>query len=302
MLLIQDLPLDCADEGRGLLNRILAFPGIATTASEFLSRRCTADQFADRKSLFILQKELARVDVSKDPDCVLSSAEATTCVIGVAICRETESAAVCHFDEGSKISVQQWLEGMSKPTIYLVGAYDDERGTGPFIASEILTHLHASRTLMATLALVCMGHLNTQSDGFPRCCDLAVDVANGMAYPLGLDGNAPKLMERHARFYCLSEHKLRQVYDPSTQRIVAKGYDASINWYTRGYFERLLSLPDASFLLSASTSPAHEGPQFVPNLRKLFAWLLSLPSECCQLPTEEYAWCSNDCIWKLAGT
>lgn len=98
---------------------------ITDACSKFQSLSSDPERFAGRKFAFVLQAELAEVDIAHDPEIMLSSSQATTCVVGVAVCRESNTACICHMDGGSssEAHLQRWLRGMTKPTVYLVGGY-----------------------------------------------------------------------------------------------------------------------------------------------------------------------------------
>lgn len=107
------------------LQNLLNAPGILLAAADFRSKSSGAEDFSRTKSAYVLQGELARIDTRVDPDVLLSSSQATTCVIAVAICQESQTACICHMDqvtEGPQ-HLEQWLKGMRKPDIYLVGGY-----------------------------------------------------------------------------------------------------------------------------------------------------------------------------------
>lgn len=111
-----------SDNKAHLLQAVLRNASIQASAKAFLTRAC-ADYEVKRKTICVQQGECARIQLEADPDVVLESDGATTCVIGVAICKETSQACIAHFDSSSNLRFTQWLEGMTRPEIYLAGDF-----------------------------------------------------------------------------------------------------------------------------------------------------------------------------------
>lgn len=111
--------------GKCLATQLLARKGIRDVCTKFQSSCSDPQMFAGRKSVFVLQGEFAEVDIARDPDIVISSGQATTCVVGVAVCKQSNIACICHMDGRSSTlaHLRRWLRGMIKPVVYLVGGY-----------------------------------------------------------------------------------------------------------------------------------------------------------------------------------
>ena len=73
--------------------------------------------------------------------------------------------------------IPEFLKGLEQPEVYLVGGYCDSQGRGLQLCDRLLTKLQAS-PLQISLALFCVGSLNTGEQGQPLATALAYDTAN----------------------------------------------------------------------------------------------------------------------------
>lgn len=98
--------------------------------------------------------QAATADLTHEPGLVIGSEDATTCVIAVAECRNSGLVSAVHVDEGvsSAQTASHLLAGMSRPQIYLCGAYCDKESKGPKVASAILRHLHNGACLASRIS------------------------------------------------------------------------------------------------------------------------------------------------------
>lgn len=119
VLIVDSKPIDLD------LNQVIEIPQIKTAVTSFRSSSPGPESFSRVKSAFVMQGELARIDTRIDPDLLLSSGQATTCIIAAAICSESHTACICHMDQSTfgRSHIQKWLQGMQSPCIYLVGGY-----------------------------------------------------------------------------------------------------------------------------------------------------------------------------------
>lgn len=74
-------------------------------------------------------------------------------------------------------------------------------------------YLQEAHDLEVTLALLCVGDINTNPDGSPICCDVAVDVASGNPYPISVEQWSPSLMERQGKSFVSSGGLFDEVWD-----------------------------------------------------------------------------------------
>ena len=119
----QDPSFDAFTNPEALLQAVLQNEWLRKATTSFLKR--DSDIECRRKAVGVVQEESARVALLDEPDIVLSSDSATTCVIAVAVCHHSGYASVAHFDEGvaTKANFVQWLRDMTHPNVYLVGDF-----------------------------------------------------------------------------------------------------------------------------------------------------------------------------------
>ena len=119
----QDPSFDAFTNPETLLQAVLSAAWLKAATTSFLKRESDIDR--QRKVVGVVQKESARVALLDEPDIVLSSNSATTCVIAVAVCHHSGYASVAHFDEGvaTRANFVQWLRDMTHPDVYLVGDF-----------------------------------------------------------------------------------------------------------------------------------------------------------------------------------
>ena len=124
MLIIADsgVSLEHSTDAASLLKEILSDASIQASAQSFLTRERVFKE-RQRKTVCVQQGECARVNLSNEPDVILESNAATTCIIAVAVCKVTGIACIAHLDGASEAAFGQWLRRMTHPSIYLVGDF-----------------------------------------------------------------------------------------------------------------------------------------------------------------------------------
>jgi hypothetical protein len=65
--------------------------------------------------------------------------------------------------------------------MYLAGAFCDEAGRGPQLASQLLYHFHINSSTHVTVKLLCCGEANTDDSGAPRTQSLTFCTATQAA-------------------------------------------------------------------------------------------------------------------------
>ncbi len=119
-----------------------------------------------------------------------------------------------------------------------------------------------------SVELACIADLNTDTSGAPYCCDLAVDLQTGCAFPARFAVHSPLAELRMARLWAWpATSGLTPIYDSFRQATL---YIAPLGCkWEEWVLERLkllAGLPDDELLELASTSPLHEGPSFLQGL------------------------------------
>ena len=244
----------------------------------------------------------------------MGSAEATTCVVAAFRCTLSGRTALAHLDACfSGEQVEALLSGAFGPaaamgeeevagggglpplTAYLLGGFRDPAGQGPALARRVLAALDTSPRRFR-LALCCVGEANTEGlppsakgAPWPRFSGLAVDPASGQAYALegtrpGPESRAPFLARRHAALWLASmgtaasgggarSPLLRMVFtEPGRFRLPVETH--LVPRWAVARVQDLLHQSAEVVLACCSTSPEQEGPDFLPQLRAAFDFIL----------------------------
>lgn len=156
--------------------------------------------------------------------------------------------------------------GPEPPEVYLVGAYEEPRGTSEQVAGRLLRMLHQETPKPLRLRLACILGLNTDpATQAPRARHLSLHCATGEASPAGFADRGPELPRRFAHRTCLAYSgeagegagsPLVQVAHHAYPGVLAlPGFSTRIpSWVVMG-LERMTFLPDEDFLRLCSTSP-----------------------------------------------
>mmetsp|Transcript_12728 Transcript_12728/g.27572 ORF Transcript_12728/g.27572 Transcript_12728/m.27572 type:complete len:326 (+) Transcript_12728:73-1050(+) len=252
----------------------------------------------NRPCICVLQGEKAHVNYSRN-NFVVGSDDATTCVIIVLLDPDTHTAWTTHYDQGtvhSDASVLDVLLGMQSPEAYLVGAYEEPSGVSKDVIESLLMLLHEHTDRKVKIRLACVASANTFPDGSPRTRALAVDCQSRMAYPAEFEDRGPEIPRRFAHGWCGCGPALVNIYTLDSDQLVLPAFDArQPSWYVMRY-ERLMALPDEEMVKHCSTSPAHEGPKFVRDMRAAYAWIIERQEDG-DVPQVVYTWSSDRACW-----
>lgn len=274
-----------------LLRNIVDNANHQNRAIEFVNRKPSSELTENRKIVIVKQAELARVDTKEEKGVLLASDEATTCVIAVAHCQESSLASIAHFDDGTttQSSIDRWLSGMHRPSIFLLGDYVSNSNGSESLSSKILRLLQQRKDLVVNLELCCVGRLNTKEDGFPLNYDLMYDVDTQTAFPLIPEGvSTPAVHERRAFHHEMSfDSGLLEIYQ--NQRICLPAFYVK----PQSYMSYFLTASDSTILDLFSTSPLHEKESFVEDLRTFWSWILNLQEEERNIPELIFEWIEN---------
>ncbi|KAF5843718.1 ABC1 family-domain-containing protein [Dunaliella salina] len=244
-----------------LLKSLLEDPLLQHQNSAFLSQPHSII-CSDTPTLYVHQAECASVSYTQEPpDLHIGSDDATTCVILAARCPVTGRAYVSHHDtgtiQGNDEDLLRSILAMEKPEIYLV----------------VLACLWTANFIAATQG--------------PATRGLALHCASGNARPAGFEDRGPELPRRTAHSTCSvftgdddsmvgSLVPLAQYDMPGKIRL--PGFGARLPSWHLLRLERMLKLPDEE-LSQMSTSPQHEAPHFLADMRAQFAWMLEMQKQ-----------------------
>ena len=304
-VLIEDKP------GADLVDEVTRRPSLVEAAERFGSAAPSPASSAagcvpeNKKHIYVLQGETASVEYQAD-DAVLASDDATTCVIAAVVCRTTGMAAMAHFDEitsKSDLCLRKFLGCMYGGRhcvydLYLVGGMIEDSGVGLRTASNILSFIHRSNGVFH-LRLACVQRLNTLPSGAPRSRSFALDASRDTA-AYSLDGCAahtktnrgPGLDQRLAHFWLVSSYvtDLVSTYDPHDQEFVLHGFTHTVPRWLMVNAAYLLTLSDEDLLLKTSTTPRHEGPNFVDDVRRAMQFIVARAEKPFTLFSRSFSW------------
>mmetsp|Transcript_7421 Transcript_7421/g.19808 ORF Transcript_7421/g.19808 Transcript_7421/m.19808 type:complete len:316 (-) Transcript_7421:761-1708(-) len=296
-------------ETTDLLKSLLEDEVLQQRSSAFLSEPRSIVH-CDTPTVYVHQAECASVTYTQEPpDLHIGSDDATTCVILAARCSVTGRAYVAHHDTGTIQSADQELLcsilAMDKPEIYLVGAFKEDTGVSQEVCHRLLTLLHAhSQPFKVVLACLWTANFISTTQG-PATRGLALHCASGNAHPAGFEDRGPELPRRTAYSTCSvftgdddglvgSLVPLAQYDMPGKIRL--PGFGARLPSWHLLRLQRMLMLPDEE-LSQISTSPQHEAPHFLADMRAQFAWMLEVQDQGQDPKTTVYERVSKDGRW-----
>ncbi|XP_040992558.1 protein N-terminal asparagine amidohydrolase isoform X2 [Juglans microcarpa x Juglans regia] len=235
--------------------------------------------------------------------------EATTCVGLVIHNRKNGITSVAHMDSPDIVDMglfQMLLLVVdhnldAELEVHLVGGFEDVspnflksctrsesdaklEGYSYPLCAKIFETLCTRREKFHIQTAFILGH-NTRRDSegnaFPIFNGLAVETSTGSVIPACFDGaRCPDEIVRRIRVTasyedCSWNGKLLDTYDTRTDQFRI----ASCCWTSRQRYIALTRrhLTDSEILLTCSTSPSAEGPDFVDNLRRQCEYLIKYP-------------------------
>lgn len=278
---------------------------------------------AGEMSVCVAQGEQALV-AGPEQQAWVGSEDATTCVIAAILCRGT--AWVAHFDEttcNDTAAIEAAAEqvgrlagsGSGPPQLLLVGAQQTASLAGLKTLQALLHNLHRQPVVLR-LTLACVDAANTDAAGGPRTRQLALNLRTGSAHPATFADRGPQLPRRMAYNLLFASRlrseggaaQLQSIFDTSTCTIkLSPAFDPKLAPSLLVLnCERLLHLADADLLRLASTTPQHEGPNFLPDLRSMYAFVLAAQDaadeELSAMAGEAtYVWSYDRRAWVLAA-
>jgi hypothetical protein len=164
---------------------------VQAVATDFQCR-LPPGQLKEKKHIAVLQGEIVVTNLENEPatGVVVSSDQATTCVIIAAHCELSQSVLIAHLDSFSRSiadDLQCCLSQMQCPSLYMVGAYNDCKRTGigtghQKLLQPLMEFLHETVMQQIELRLFCCCALNTSPERKPLVQGLAYDTATRTAF------------------------------------------------------------------------------------------------------------------------
>ena len=262
----------------------------------------TACIWPSSESVHVVQGEFAELSLCGDV-MTMGSTDATTCTIVVAIDLPTHRATICHHDEVTTSfhqNITQLVAGMKSPQLFLVGSYSGGNQTISSTSVHIILKTLNDLSTPITLKLFCALDWNTDSSGAPRCQSLAISLQSLKPFPVapfyegGWRGRGPIIYERMSQLWYNTAGKtpLKSIFDPIQDVWRSQLVAGEVSAYTRRILSKTLALPDEEFLQRMSTSPEHELPHVVEDLRKICRWVLEQDGPL-RWEEREFQWVSN---------
>ncbi|KAL7158192.1 hypothetical protein ABFS83_02G125500 [Erythranthe nasuta] len=258
------------------------------------------------KSVYIFQKEFATVDPALVD--LVGTDEATTCVgISIRNCR-TGMISLAHMDfpnvvENGLSQMLSLITDRDSDTlldVHLVGGFDDISSQHPNLApknrkklegysyplcTKIIETLRIRSEKFQIRTLHVLGQ-NTKFDTEGFACPIfhgfVVDTSDGSITPASFDrkSRCPDEIVRRIRVTASFEdpnwsHRLLDTYETNSDKFVI----APCTWTIRQkrIATTLQSLSDTEILLTCSSSPSAEAPDFVDNERRKWDYLIKHP-------------------------
>lgn len=260
------------------------------------------------KAVYVFQREYATVDPAHVD--LVGTDEATTCLGLVIRNRRNRITSVAHMDSLDVVDVgfTQMLSLAVKHDIddifdvHLVGAFNDaspqtmNHGTRSTkstkldgysfpLCQKIIQTLEQSSINFHIQTLHVLDHntrWDSQGNAYPIFHGLLVEPSTGSVNPASFDktSRCPDEIVRRIRLTASFEDpsckgRLLETYDTLTDRIMIAPFSWTRRQISIAFMLRRLS--DSEILLSCSTSPSAEGPDFVENQRRQCEYVVEHP-------------------------
>ena len=269
--------------------------------------------------LYVTQGEMCVTHPHDEVIRYIGSSDATTCHIviirdpltGVAGAAHMDSVHYSHLDtfickvrnlleNGQRNETKQDPKTKSEISpldLYIVGGYQDERGTSGRLSMQLLQYFIEASEIF-TIRVGAIGSLNTTSvtidkeEGHnhsrPSSCKTsnyshnapvlygaAIELATGRVFPAGFPYRGPDETLRHLCLsFCGRSNGFKDLYNHKTGELVIPAFCCNPHKENLKYY---IQLPDDVFLQYMSTSPKVEPPHFIENQKKMFHTAIENP-------------------------
>uniref|UniRef100_A0A5B7BI45 Protein N-terminal asparagine amidohydrolase n=1 Tax=Davidia involucrata TaxID=16924 RepID=A0A5B7BI45_DAVIN len=301
-------------QGSDTLAVLMEHPILVSASSSFkdIPERKFSETGSERstqsKCVYIFQREYATVDpVLVD---LVGTDEATTCVGLVIRNRKSGMTSVAHMDSPYVVDIglTQMLSLVvdhnfdAELDVHLIGGFEDASpqhadggsrsesltkldGYSFPLCTKIVETLQKSREKFHIQTLHVLEHntrWDSEGNAYPIFNGFLVETSTGSITPASFDrtSRCPDEIVRRIRVTASFEDlswkgRLLETYDTRTDRFVI----APCSWTIRRLHSALTRrhLSDSEILLTCSTSPSAEGPDFVDNERRQCDYLIQHP-------------------------
>ena len=268
--------------------------------------------------LYVQQGEMGIASPDEDFIQYLGSSDATTCHILIIRDAVTGVSGVAHIDSVNASHLNDFIHKLkhlaneknvaknatsggndakegSKPCdkrsdeskafeLFVIGGYEDERGTSEELSMELLKYLMDSREIFL-MKILAIGSLNTtsivtdsvssSSHNAPILYGAAIQISSGHVVPAHFSYRGPDETIRHLKLsFCGHRDGFSEPYNPKTGELLIPAFSFNPHIENLMYY---LNLPDETFLEYMSTSPKVEPPHFVENQKKIFRTAIHHP-------------------------
>ncbi|XP_071720310.1 protein N-terminal asparagine amidohydrolase-like [Rutidosis leptorrhynchoides] len=309
---VQFLPDSSSIEGSDIVIALLEHPDLVSASRSFCAIPERNFSVSDQaKCVYVFQREYATVDPAHVE--IVGTDEATTCV-GIIIrnCKSGMSS-IAHLDSPDivDIGISQMLSLLVTDSddedtmldVHIVGAFDDSvpQGQGDhdvgaksyskkksysFPLCIKIVEILAERNVKFQIQNFQVLKLNTRYDSegnaYPIFHGLLMETSSGSVVPSSFDTSTrcPDEIIRRIRLGASYEDptltgRLLDTYETDNDRIVIAPFSWSMREVEIALMMRHRS--DIEILVTTSTSPSAEGPDFVVNQKRVWEYLIQHP-------------------------
>ncbi|WMV10916.1 hypothetical protein MTR67_004301 [Solanum verrucosum] len=302
-------------QGHDILTDLMKHPVLVSASSSFndvaerkfsVSKDSSSGISRHNRWVYIFQREYATVDPALVD--VVGTDEATTCVGLVIRNQNSGITSVAHLDSPDVVDIglAQMLAFVVNQSsdamldVHLIGGFDDAspehvngiteshgklEGYSFPLCKKIVDSLAKSNMKFQIHTLHVLGHntrRDTEGNAYPIFTGFLAETATGSIIPANFDATTrcPDEVVRRIRVSASFEDpswkgRLLETYDTQTDQFVI----APCTWDMRKMHIALMlqNLSDQEILLTCSTSPSAEAPDFVDNHRRQWDYLIQHP-------------------------
>nr|XP_043609194.1 protein N-terminal asparagine amidohydrolase [Erigeron canadensis] len=274
-----------------------------------VSEESGSESSVQTKCVYVFQREYAIVDPALVE--VVGTDEATTCVGIVIRNRKSGMTSIAHLDSPSVVDIglSQMLSLVSDYDdnddaildVHLVGAFEDsapqgnyDPGSDPYseiegyslpLCIKIVQLLAEHKVTFQIQNFQVLKHntrWDSEGNAYPIFHGLLVETSSGSAVPASFDRSTrcPDEIIRRIRLGASFEDprwtgRLLEAYETQTDRFVITPFSWSMRQVRIASLMRHRS--DKEILLTTSTSPSAEGPDFVDTQKRVWEYLIQHP-------------------------
>ncbi|XP_049388923.1 protein N-terminal asparagine amidohydrolase isoform X2 [Solanum stenotomum] len=289
-------------QGHDILTDLMKHPVLVSASSSFndvaerkfsVSKDSSSGISRHNRWVYIFQREYATVDPALVD--VVGTDEATTCVGLVIRNQNSGITSVAHLDSLDVVDiglaqmlafvVNQSSDAMLDHVNGITESHGKLEGYSFPLCKKIVDSLAKSNMKFQIHTLHVLGHntrRDTEGNAYPIFTGFLAETATGSIIPANFDATTrcPDEVVRRIRVSASFEDpswkgRLLETYDTQTDQFVI----APCTWDMRKMHIALMlqNLSDQEILLTCSTSPSAEAPDFVDNQRRQWDYLIQHP-------------------------